>query len=229
MAIYRIQIRRGTSAEWTAANPILAAGEFGLESDTRRLKIGTGSAVWSQLLYLDVGPPQTVATGGIADLTGTQQLQITTGTIVATQDGRRWVYSGTGSKTSEGSYLVLGDITPDWSTVSGKPNTFTPPVATATSLGGVKIGENVAVAPDGQISVAAPYVLPAATTSIPGGVQLADATALTNGTSGRIVDAAQLKAALSAKADTSSLATVATTGSYVDLVNPPAEFDGGNF
>jgi hypothetical protein len=229
MAIYRIQIRRGTSTEWTAANPILAAGEFGLETDTRRMKIGTGSAVWSQLLYLDVGPPQTVAVGGIADLSGTQQLQITTGTVVATQDGRRWVYSGAGSKTSEASYVVLGDITPDWSAVSGKPSTFTPPVATAVALGGVKIGANVAVTPDGLISVAAPYVLPAATTTNQGGVQLADASALTNGTSGLIVDAAQLKAALSAKADISSLATVATTGSYVDLLNQPAEFDGGNF
>jgi hypothetical protein len=229
MAIYQIQIRRGTSAEWTAANPILAAGEFGLETDTRRLKIGTGSAVWSQLTYIDVGPPQAVAAGGIADLTGPQQLQITTGTIVSTSDGRRWAYSGAGAKTSESSYVVLGDITPDWSAVSGKPNTFTPPVATTTVLGGVKVGANIAVTPDGLISVAAPYVLPAATTSSQGGVQLADAAALTNGTSQRIVDAAQLKTALSLKADISSLATVATTGSYVDLLNPPAEFDGGNF
>jgi hypothetical protein len=60
-------------------------------------------------------------------------------------------------------------------------------------------------------------------------VQLADATALTNGTAGRVVDAAQLKAALDLKANTSSLATVATTGSYGDLVNQPTEFDGGNY
>jgi hypothetical protein len=124
---------------------------------------------------------------------------------------------------------LLGDITPDWSAVSGKPSTFAPPVATITVLGGVKIGANIAVTPDGLISVAAPYVLPAATTSSQGGVQLADAAALANGTSQRIVDAAQLKTALSLKADISSLATVATTGSYVDLLNPPAEFDGGNF
>ena len=45
MAIYQIQIRRGTSAAWTAANPILAAGEFGLEVDTRRIKIGSGCVV----------------------------------------------------------------------------------------------------------------------------------------------------------------------------------------
>jgi hypothetical protein len=229
MAIYQIQIRRGTSAEWVTANPILAVGEFGLETDTRRIKIGTGSDVWTQLRYVDAGPPQTVASGGIANLTGTQQLQITTGTIVSTPDGRRWLYSGTGSKTAEASYIVIGDLSPDWADVAGKPTTFTPPVATTATLGGVKVGGNVAVSPDGTISVAAPYTLPAATSSSLGGVQLADATALTNGTAGRVVDAAQLKAALDLKANTSSLATVATTGSYGDLVNQPTEFDGGNY
>jgi hypothetical protein len=229
MAIYQIQIRRGTAAAWTAANPILAAGEFGLETDTRRNKIGTGSDVWTQLLYVDTGPPQTVASGGIANLTGSQQLQITTGTVVATPDGRRWVYSGAGSKTAEASYVVVGDLTPEWADVANKPSTFAPPIATVAVLGGVKVGANVAVTPDGTISVAAPYALPAATTTSLGGVQLADSTALANGTAGRIVDAAQLKAALDLKANTSSLATVATTGSYGDLVNQPTEFDGGNY
>ena len=229
MAIYRIQIRRGTSAEWVAANPILAAGEFGMETDTRRIKIGTGGAVWTQLLYIDTGPPQTVTTGGLANLAGSQQLQITTGTVVATPDGRRWMYTGTGPKTSESSYLFIGDTTPDWSDIGGKPATFTPPIATAAVLGGVKIGANVLVTGDGVVSVAPPYVLPAATASSLGGVQLADPASVAAGTAGRAIDAAQLKAALDLKADMASLAVVATTGSYGDLVNPPTEFDGGNF
>jgi hypothetical protein len=156
MAIYQIQIRRGTSAAWTAANPILAAGEFGLEVDTRRIKIGSGSDVWTQLLYLDAGPPQTVASGGIADLTSAQQLQITTGTIVATPDGRRFVYSGSGSKTSESSYLFVSDVTPDWTDIANKPTGFPPTVATSTALGGVRVGANLSVAGDGTISAAAP-------------------------------------------------------------------------
>jgi hypothetical protein len=229
MAIYQIQIRRGTSSAWTSANPVLAAGEFGLETDTRRIKIGTGSDVWTQLLYVDTGPPQSVASGGIPNLTGPQQLQITTGSVVATPDGRRWVYTGSGPKTSEASYLVIGNLSPIWSDISNKPSTFAPPPASAVTLGGVKVGDNVTVTGDGTISVAAPYVLPPASTASPGGVQLADATAITNGTAGRVVDAAQLKAALALKANISSLATVATTGSYGDLVNQPTEFDGGNF
>jgi hypothetical protein len=47
----KILIRRGTAAEWTAANPILAAGEFGYETDTKKLKIGNGTSAWTSLAY----------------------------------------------------------------------------------------------------------------------------------------------------------------------------------
>lgn len=38
----QIQFRRDTAAAWTAANPTLAAGELGLETDTSFYKIGNG-------------------------------------------------------------------------------------------------------------------------------------------------------------------------------------------
>lgn len=47
----RMQQRRGTAAQWTAANPILAAGEIGFETDTNKFKMGNGSSVWSALQY----------------------------------------------------------------------------------------------------------------------------------------------------------------------------------
>ncbi len=47
----RIQFRRGTAAEWVSANPTLAAGELGYESDTGAFKIGNGSDDWANLLY----------------------------------------------------------------------------------------------------------------------------------------------------------------------------------
>jgi hypothetical protein len=55
MARQRIRLRRDTAATWTATNPILLAGEAGYETDTRRLKVGDGVAVWNALPYLDVG------------------------------------------------------------------------------------------------------------------------------------------------------------------------------
>ncbi len=45
------QFRRGTAAEWTAANPTLADGELGLERDTRFYKIGDGTTAWNSLAY----------------------------------------------------------------------------------------------------------------------------------------------------------------------------------
>ncbi len=50
-AITSIRLRRGTAAQWTSANPVLAAGEVGLETDTNRTKYGNGSLTWSALPY----------------------------------------------------------------------------------------------------------------------------------------------------------------------------------
>ena len=47
----RMQQRRGTSTQWTSANPILAAGEIGFETDTGKFKIGNGSSAWGSLSY----------------------------------------------------------------------------------------------------------------------------------------------------------------------------------
>jgi hypothetical protein len=47
----RMQQRRGTADQWTAANPILAAGEIGFETDTSKFKMGNGSSTWTALQY----------------------------------------------------------------------------------------------------------------------------------------------------------------------------------
>ena len=51
MSTVRIQVRRGTSSEWTAANPILAAGEMGVETNTNKFKFGNGTDAWTVLAY----------------------------------------------------------------------------------------------------------------------------------------------------------------------------------
>lgn len=48
----RMQQRRDTAANWTSANPVLAAGEFGVETDTLKFKVGNGSSSWSSLAYI---------------------------------------------------------------------------------------------------------------------------------------------------------------------------------
>ena len=51
MATVRLQLRRGTEAQWVAANPTLAAGEIGIETDTNTFKFGDGSTAWNSLSY----------------------------------------------------------------------------------------------------------------------------------------------------------------------------------
>ena len=46
-----MQQRRGTAQQWTTANPILAAGEIGFETDTNQFKMGDGVNLWSALSY----------------------------------------------------------------------------------------------------------------------------------------------------------------------------------
>ena len=48
-----IQLRRGTAAAWVAANPVLALGEPGLETDTSRIKYGDGVSAWGVLEYAE--------------------------------------------------------------------------------------------------------------------------------------------------------------------------------
>jgi len=47
----KIQLRRDTAANWTAHNPILADGEPGIETDTKKIKVGNGVLAWNSLLY----------------------------------------------------------------------------------------------------------------------------------------------------------------------------------
>lgn len=50
-AIVTIKARRSTASGWTTANPVLAQGEAGLETDTNKLKYGDGTTAWSALPY----------------------------------------------------------------------------------------------------------------------------------------------------------------------------------
>lgn len=46
-----IKNRRDTAANWTSTNPVLAAGEMGLETDTSKFKFGNGTSTWTALAY----------------------------------------------------------------------------------------------------------------------------------------------------------------------------------
>ena len=68
-----IQIRRDTAANWTSANPILAQGELGVETDTDKIKIGDGSTAWTGLGYIIDTGGYAVYADTTANFTGTLQ------------------------------------------------------------------------------------------------------------------------------------------------------------
>ena len=66
--ITEIQLRRDTAANWTASNPILASGEIGIETDTKRNKLGDGVSVWSVLPYWMMPVATLAGATGAADV-----------------------------------------------------------------------------------------------------------------------------------------------------------------
>jgi len=77
----QIQFRRGTYAEWNSANPVLASGEFALQTDASSgvaagsFKVGDGSTVWNSLPYGGIQGPQGLTAanvdGGLSNSTYT--------------------------------------------------------------------------------------------------------------------------------------------------------------
>jgi hypothetical protein len=47
----RIQLRRDTTANWESVDPVLAAGEVGVDLTTGQIKIGDGESSWTELVY----------------------------------------------------------------------------------------------------------------------------------------------------------------------------------
>lgn len=78
----RVQVRRGTLAQWIAASGvagqgILYQGELGYETDTSRFKIGDGTTAWSSLNYASVVPSGFIAGSGVSLTPGTNGSTLT--------------------------------------------------------------------------------------------------------------------------------------------------------
>ena len=101
--------------------------------------------------------------------------------------------TGLSKVATSGKYTDLTDT----------PAAFTLPEASATVLGGIKVGTGLSIATGGVLS-ATGTASKDATTTTSGVVTLADAAAITAGTTGRIPDAGQLKAQVDPKAPKAS-------------------------
>jgi hypothetical protein len=119
----QIQFRRGTAAEWSSANPILAQGELGINLDQNRFKIGTGLTSWNNLDYTAVfdvvvqSPTAPIVYPTFANASGTTNIGIastgSTSFVYIPSSGNLGI--GTTNATSKltiaGNLLVTGIIT----------------------------------------------------------------------------------------------------------------------
>ena len=120
----QIQLRRDTAANWTSANPILASGEFGLETDTDQFKVGDGTTAWTSLGYGGIQGPQGIqGIQGIQGETGPQGPQGDQGI-----QGIQGIQGETGPQGPQGE---PGEVTADGTfTLTNK--TLVAPIITGT-------------------------------------------------------------------------------------------------
>jgi hypothetical protein len=133
----QIQIRNGTAAQWTAANPTLAVGEMGAETDTGKFKIGTGSTAWNSLAYAAVGTVTSVGqtfTGGLVSVAGSPIS--TSGTLALTVGGTSGgiVYFSSSSTWASSAALASNALVVGGGAGSA-PSTITTGTGVVTALG----------------------------------------------------------------------------------------------
>lgn len=76
----QIQFRRGTASAWTSANPTLAEGEMGIETDTDQFKIGDGLTAWTSLAYGGIA-----GAAGVNGTNGTNAVYDTDQAVISSQ------------------------------------------------------------------------------------------------------------------------------------------------
>lgn len=155
MAGARIQLKRATAASWASNNPVLYAGEIGLETDTNKFKIGDGTTAFNSLPYFN------------GNLTGSSLNDLADVTITSASNGDFLRWNGTAwindavnlSTDTVGNYMV------DVAGGTGVTITHTPGEGSTAS---VAIGQDVATSAsvefaaltvNGEIEVAG-HILP---------------------------------------------------------------------
>lgn len=104
----QIKIRRDTASNFQTENPTLGAGEFSLETDTSKIKIGDGSTAYNSLQFIDGD-----AATALSSIVQGSSYAYSIGGVVSTginssaslTDIQRW------SVTSDGNASDIGDIT----------------------------------------------------------------------------------------------------------------------
>lgn len=221
----QIRVRRGTTAEWTDANPILAAGEPGYDTTTETFKVGNGVDQWDSLDEIK---------GTVVSVNGQE------GVVVL---------------DAEAVGALPDDYAPEWDDVTGKPSTFAPSAHThddryyteteTDNLLNAKAADSAVVKLSGNQTVAGTKTfstIPVLPNSSPTTdnqatrkkyVDDAVATRAASSHTHSISDVTSLQSALDDKVDVDALVsddagnavTLGTDGGvYVDAAQPPGDY-----
>jgi hypothetical protein len=145
MSTVRIQVRRGTASQWTSVNPILAAGEMGVESDTNLFKFGNGTSTWTALAYANNSD---VAIGEISQDAINNALSLGAGLTKTYNDGANTI-----TISVDSDVIALKSYVDN--AVSGLANTVDTdyiPVSDRGVANGVASLNSSALIPDNQIN-----------------------------------------------------------------------------
>lgn len=117
MPFIQIQLRKGTSTEWSSANPTLAIAEVGVETNTGLFKIGNGTSNWNSLPYSSTNWSSLIGTPvGLVS----SSLQI--GTVSGSFTGS---LLGTSSLATTASFAIsasyVSGAASTWDTITNKP------------------------------------------------------------------------------------------------------------
>lgn len=102
----KIQLRNDLAATWNSKNPVLLKGEMGVETDTRKIKIGDGTTAWKALSYVGADANDILAVINENRDTCTQ-IELTQGQTDA--DGLATITSPKKGDTAIVSKLIVGD------------------------------------------------------------------------------------------------------------------------
>lgn len=135
-----IQLRRGLSSTWTSTNPVLADGELGYETNTKKGKLGDGVTAWNSLTYS--------WTGQVFDIDGSAEKTVPVNTDkIAISDGVLKHYTWSGLKATlktyfdtlygsgSGSVTSVGASVPTGFSISGSPITTSGVLAISFTAG----------------------------------------------------------------------------------------------
>ena len=110
----KIQIRRDTTANWTASNPILSQGELGLDTTLNKMKIGNGTSHWSALGFFvgDIGPQGPAGDSHLSELvngTAVVSLDANGDLILADNGGIVFDRNNTSIRVGMGFHIASGE------------------------------------------------------------------------------------------------------------------------